>query len=180
MDDYADTLYIIILIKNKNKTNNKSFKKFSWYCLKLRVCLVVDYSTMCRNSCKLSKHDVGEVIDYADTVSANSLTMQTRCWRLHWLRRHGMGIVNNYSERSMTTRTLLENFEGFSQILKEQSGEKRYLGVFTNPIMSAKLLITQTWCWRSQRLHGHWTRQRLCGHFRKTLKASHRFKGTIR
>ena len=32
------------------------------------------------------------------------------------------------------TRTLLENFEGFSQIFKEQSGEKRYLGVFTNPI----------------------------------------------
>ena len=34
------------------------------------------------------------------------------------------------------TRTLLENIEGFSQIFKEQSGEKRYvyLGVFTNPI----------------------------------------------
>ena len=27
-----------------------------------------------------------------------------------------------------------ENFEGFSQILNEQSGEKRYLGVFTLPI----------------------------------------------
>ena len=32
-----------------------------------------------------------------------------------------------------TTRTLLENFEGFSHILKEHSGEKRYLGVFSNP-----------------------------------------------
>ena len=28
-------------------------------------------------------------------------------------------------------QTLLENFEGFSQIFKEQSGGKRYLGVFT-------------------------------------------------
>ena len=31
-------------------------------------------------------------------------------------------------------QTLLKNFEGFSQSLKEQSGEKRHLGVFTNPI----------------------------------------------
>ena len=29
-------------------------------------------------------------------------------------------------------RTLLENFEGFSQILKEQSAQKRYLDVFTH------------------------------------------------
>ena len=34
--------------------------------------------------------------------------------------------------------TLLENFEGFSQILKEQSGEKKYLGVFTHPIAIIK------------------------------------------
>ena len=33
-----------------------------------------------------------------------------------------------------TAQTLLENFEVFSQILKEQSGEKEYLGVYTNPI----------------------------------------------
>ena len=32
-----------------------------------------------------------------------------------------------------TARTLSENFEGFSQILKEQSGEERNLGVFTIP-----------------------------------------------
>ena len=31
----------------------------------------------------------------------------------------------------MTTRTLFKNFEGVSQILKEQSGIKRYLGVFS-------------------------------------------------
>ena len=34
----------------------------------------------------------------------------------------------------MTTQTLFENFEVFSQILKEQSSKKRYLGVFTHPI----------------------------------------------
>ena len=43
-------------------------------------------------------------------------------------------IVLDYADTDKTTRTLSENFEGFSQILKEQSGEKRYLGVFTNPI----------------------------------------------
>ena len=31
-------------------------------------------------------------------------------------------------------RTLSENFEGFSEILKEQSGKKSYLGAFTHPI----------------------------------------------
>ena len=36
-----------------------------------------------------------------------------------------MGIVNNYSETSMTTRTLLENFESFSQILKNNQAKKR-------------------------------------------------------
>ena len=34
----------------------------------------------------------------------------------------------------MTTWTLFENFEGFSQILQEQSDKKRYLGVFTHQI----------------------------------------------
>ena len=33
-----------------------------------------------------------------------------------------------------TTQTLSEDFEGFSQILKEHSGKKRYLDVFTDPI----------------------------------------------
>ena len=32
-------------------------------------------------------------------------------------------------------RTLLENFEGFSQILKEQSSNKGYLDVFTHAIV---------------------------------------------
>ena len=40
-------------------------------------------------------------------------------------------IANNCDK---TTRTLSENFEGFSQILKEQSGKKIYFGLFTNPI----------------------------------------------
>ena len=38
------------------------------------------------------------------------------------------------SAKSTTTRTLLETFEGFSQILKELSAKKRYLDVFTHPI----------------------------------------------
>ena len=43
-------------------------------------------------------------------------------------------MVNDYVDMDKTTPTLSENFEGFSQILKEQSGGKRYLGVFTTPI----------------------------------------------
>ena len=38
------------------------------------------------------------------------------------------------SAESTTKRTLSENFEGCSKMLKEQSGEERYLGVLTNPI----------------------------------------------
>ena len=38
----------------------------------------------------------------------------------------------------MTTQTLFENFEGFSQILNEQSGNKMYLGMFTHPIAIIK------------------------------------------
>ena len=46
----------------------------------------------------------------------------------------GVGVANDYVDTTKATHTLLENFEGFSQILKEQSGEKKYLGVFTNPL----------------------------------------------
>ena len=33
-------------------------------------------------------------------------------------------VVNNYADTSMTTRTLFETFEDFSQILEQQSGKK--------------------------------------------------------
>ena len=50
------------------------------------------------------------------------------------LRGLGVGVVVDYANMTMTTQTLSENFKGFSQILKEQSGEKRYLGGFKNQI----------------------------------------------
>ena len=53
---------------------------------------------------------------------------------IRYFRKLHVGVVNDYPDTTKTKRTLLENFEGFSQILKEQSGEKRYLGVFTHPI----------------------------------------------
>ena len=59
--------------------------------------------------------------------------MQTECQCSHGLCRYGVGIVNNYATTDKTLWTLSENFEEFSQMLKEQSGEKRYLGVFKNP-----------------------------------------------
>ena len=46
--------------------------------------------------------------------------------------------MNDYTDMEKTTRTFLENFEGFSQILKEQSEEKMYLSVFTHPIAIIK------------------------------------------
>ena len=54
----------------------------------------------------------------------------------HWLRRHNVSVVNNYLcwLRRQDKDYADENFEGFSQILKEQSSEKMYLGVLTNPI----------------------------------------------
>ena len=42
----------------------------------------------------------------------------------------------------MTTQTLFENFEGFLQMLKEQSGKKRCLGVLTHPTAIIKNLKT--------------------------------------
>ena len=43
--------------------------------------------------------------------------MRTWCRRFQRLRRHGVGVVNDYADT-------FGNFEGFSQILKEQSGKK--------------------------------------------------------
>ena len=41
-------------------------------------------------------------------------------------------------------RTLSENFEGFLEILKEQSGKKSYLGAFTHPIaIIAKVSVSK-------------------------------------
>ena len=54
-------------------------------------------------------HHVGVVIDFADI-----------CWNSRWLRRHGVSIANDYADTDKTTRTLSENFEGFSQLLREQ------------------------------------------------------------
>ena len=51
------------------------------------------------------------------------MTVQTQCHRSQRLRGHGQDYADT-----------LKKFEGFSQILKEQSDEKRYLGVFTHPI----------------------------------------------
>ena len=73
----------------------------------------------------------GHSVDHADTVLAWSTTTRRLCQRSQLLCRH---VVNKYADTDKTTQTLLENFEGFSQILKEQSGEKKYLGLFTNPI----------------------------------------------
>ena len=58
--------------------------------------------------------------------------MLTVCLHSRWSSGHGVGVVK--ADTSMTMWTLFENFEGFSQILKEQSGKKRYLGVFTHPM----------------------------------------------
>ena len=62
--------------------------------------------------------------------------MWTRCKRSQRLRGHShhfVHVVNNCVDMDKTTPTLLENFEGFSQILKEQSDEKKVLGCFYNP-----------------------------------------------
>ena len=46
--------------------------------------------------------------------------------------------AKNVCQRSQRLCGLFENFEGFSQILKEQSGDNSYLDVFTHPIAIIK------------------------------------------
>ena len=60
--------------------------------------------------------------------------MRTWCQCSQRLCGHGVSVVNDYADTDKTTQTLSENFEGFSQILKEQLGEQMYLGVFTSQI----------------------------------------------
>ena len=49
-------------------------------------------------------------------------------------------IVLDYADTDKTTRTLSENFEGFSQILKEQSGKKGIWCVYTFNRNNLKIL----------------------------------------
>ena len=47
----------------------------------------------------------------------------------------GVSIVNYYADTDKTTQTLLENFEGFSPILKEKSGKTitwKHLHTYSN------------------------------------------------
>ena len=62
------------------------------------------------------------------------MTTLTLCRNSHGLCRHGVGVVNNYEDKTITAQTPTANFEDFTQDLKEQSGEKKYLGVFRYPI----------------------------------------------
>ena len=62
-------------------------------------------------------------VDYTDTS-----------WSCHWSRVHDVGVVIDYVDLTKTMWALSENFESFSQILKEKSGKKIHLVVFTNPI----------------------------------------------
>ena len=41
--------------------------------------------------------------------------------------------IYDYADTDKTAQTLAENFEGFSQFLKEQSGKTSYLREFTHP-----------------------------------------------
>ena len=94
-----------------------------------RAEIVVDYADMCWNSCWLHGHDVnvGIVVDYVDRMLLTTRTQQ-------WLRGH-----------------FRKNFEGFSQILKEQSGKQRYICgcVYTpnsNNLKNMKISISKEKC----------------------------------
>ena len=50
--------------------------------------------------------DFGVVVDIADTVLAQSLTMPTRCWCSQRLCRHGVGVVNNYFSTCLCSQRL--------------------------------------------------------------------------
>ena len=71
--------------------------------------------------------------------------MLTPWWCSRLPREHDVSVVVDYADMTMTMYVLCghywKNFEGFSQILQEQSGEKRYSGVFTHP----KAIILKIW-----------------------------------
>ena len=52
-------------------------------------------------------------------VFAKIVFAKNVCPRSGWLRGHNVGVVIDYAYTTMTTRTLSENFEGFSQIWKK-------------------------------------------------------------
>ena len=91
-------------LHKEKKVTIKITKHLIWYFQKLRVYVVVDYSW----------HRV-----YRD-----------KCWNNHWLREHGVGVVVDSSDMTMTTRTLLEKLLGPLRDFKGTIGQKRYLGVF--------------------------------------------------
>ena len=79
---------------------------------------------MCPCSHWLRWHCVSVVVDYVDTaeIVVDYLDTWTRCLCSCWLRRHGQDYTDTF-----------KNFEGFSQIFKEQSGEKKVLGCVFKP-----------------------------------------------
>ena len=95
----------------------------TWTC----VSVVNDYAET-QEKTKTKKVTKKQFYIFENWVSAQSLTTLTR--HQHVL----VDYADTVSAQATTTRTLFENSEGFSQILKEQSGEKSYLDVFTLPI----------------------------------------------
>ena len=95
---------------------------------------------VCPCSQRLSWYGVSVVNDYADTMSVWSTTTLTLFQHSQRLHGHRVSIVNDYADTvsvkivvdyanmmlasDKTTQTLSNFIEGFSQILKELSGEK--------------------------------------------------------
>ena len=77
------------------------------------------------------------VVDYADMMSAQSLTTWTLCWRSQQLRGHGVSVVNDYenavSEQSTTMQTQTRLQDTFGKLLKEQSGEEKVFRCLYTP-----------------------------------------------
>ena len=97
-----------------------------WLCGHLQKELL-NTRTWCRCSCWPGGHGVGVVSNSADTASEWSTTMRTRCGRSQRLCGHRQDYTDTFRKVSR-----------FLQIGKEQSGENRYLCVFTNPIAIIK------------------------------------------
>ena len=60
------------------------------------------------------------------TLFRRSIDYADMCWNSQWIRQHYDGVVVDYMDTDKSMQTLSENFEGFSQILKEQPGKKWY------------------------------------------------------
>ena len=119
----------LFYFEKRKKLTIQVTKSLIWYFRKLRVHVVIDYADMCLKMMMMMM----------------MMTSQTQCRCSCWPSEHVVRVVIDYLDTTMISPTLSEDFRGFSQILKEQSSEKKYLGVLKHPITIIQKYFLKTY-----------------------------------